>query len=136
MANRNFNAKQYSYEMEPVKIYGRFSVAAAGAVVAGKKGLGIESIVKEATAGQYTITFQDTFAKFLFLSSVVVDDANSVVAKIQVFEDPAALQADLKADRKLKIQCLDFAGAAVNPTTGAQILLEATMRQSCIGRGD
>lgn len=136
MANRNFNAKQYSYEMEPVKIYGRVTIGAAGAVIAGKNGLGIASIAKEVADGQYTITFQDTFAKFLFLSSLVIDDAASAVAKIQVFENPATLQADLKADKKLKIQCLDFAGVAVNPTSGAQILLECTMRQSCIGRGD
>ena len=136
MANRNFNAKQYSYEMEPVKIYGRVTIGAAGAVVAGKNGLGIASIVKEATAGQYTITFQDTFAKFLFLSALSIDDAVSTVAKVQAFENPATIQANLKVDKKLTIQCLDFAGAAVNPASGEQILLEVTMRQSCIGRGD
>lgn len=136
MANRNFNQKQYSYELEPVKIYARVTIGASGAVVAGKNGLGITSFVKETAAGQYTITFDDSFAKFLFLQSLIVDDAASAVATVQVFEDPAALQADLKADQKLKIQCLDFAGAAVNPTSGAQILLEITMRQSCIGRGD
>ena len=136
MANRNFNQKQYSLELEPVKLYARVSIGASGAVVAGKNGLGITSFVKEATAGQYTITFQDSFAKFLFLQSLVIDDVVANVASIMVLENPANLQADLKADKKMKIQCLDFAGAAVNPTSGAQILLEITMRQSCIGRGD
>ena len=136
MANRNFNQKHYSYELEPVKIYGRLTIGASGAVVAGKNGLGILSIVKETAAGQYTITFQDTFAKFLFLTALAIDDAASNVAKVQAFEDPTTLQANLKADKKLTIQCLDFAGAAVNPTSGMQILLEVTMRQSCIGRGD
>ena len=136
MANRNFNAKQYSYEMEPVKIYARFSVGAAGAVVAGKNGLGIISVVKEATAGQYTLTFKDAFAKVMFLNAMSVDDAVSLVAKVQIFENPATLQADFKADHKITIQCLDFAGAAVNPANGEQVLLEITMRQSCIGRGD
>ena len=136
MANRNFNQKQYSYELEPVKIYGRFSVGTAGAVVAGKNGLGIKSVTKETTAGQYTIEFQDAFSKIMFLNSMIVDDAVTAVARVQLLEDPAALQADLKADRKLKIQCLDFTGAAVNPASGAQVLFEVTMRQSSIGRGD
>lgn len=136
MANRSFNQKQYSYELEPVKVYGRFGIGASGAVTGTKFGLGIVGVVKETAAGQYTIEFQDSFAKFLFLSAIMVDDAASAAGYIQLFEDPAALQAAFKADKKLTIQCLDHAGIAVNPTSGAQILFEATVRQSCIGRGD
>jgi hypothetical protein len=136
MANKYFYATQYSYEVEPVKLYGRLNIGAAGAVVAGKQGLGIKSIVKEATAGLYTIELADKFAQLLFVSTVLVDNAVNAVASIQVLEDPATIQADMKTDKKFQIQLLDFAGAAVNATSGAQVRFEITMRQSKIGRGD
>jgi len=136
MANKYFYATQYSYEVEPVKLYARIRIGAAGAVVAGKNGLGIKSVVKEATAGQYSIELADKFARLLMVSTKVVDDAVSAVGQIQVLEAPESIQADLKVDKKFKIQCVDFAGAAVNPASGAEIIIEITMRQSKIGRGD
>lgn len=136
MANRYFYATQYSYEVEPVKIYGRLNIGASGAVVAGKQGLGIKSIVKETADGQYTIELANKFARFLHISAKIVDNAINPVAEVQVLEDPATIQADMKADGKIKIQLLDFAGAAVNATSGAQLIFEITMRQSKIGRGD
>jgi len=136
MANKYFYATQYSYEVEPVKLYARIRIGAAGAVVAGKNGLGIKSVVKEATDGQYSIELADKFARLLMVVTKIADDAVTPVGQVQVLEAPESLQADLKADKTFKIQCLDFAGAAVNPTSGCEIMIEITMRQSKIGRGD
>lgn len=136
MANKYFYATQYSYEVEPVKLYGRLTIGAAGAVVAGKNGLGIKSITKETADGQYTIELADKYARLLFVNAITVGTAALDVAAIQILETPTALQADMKADGKFKIQLLDFAGAAVNAASGAQVIFEITMRQSKIGRGD
>ena len=40
------------------------------------------------------------------------------------------------ADKTFKIQCLDFAGAAVNPTSGCQLKIKVTLRNSSYGPAD
>jgi len=136
MANRNFYSTQYSYEVEPVKVYAKIRVGAAGAVSGTKFGLGILSVVKEATAGQYSIALSNKFAQLLHVSITVIAPIPTVALASQVLEDPAVIQADLKVDKTFKIQLLDVAGAAVNVASGDEIRVEITMRQSKIGRGD
>jgi hypothetical protein len=136
MANRNFYSTQYTYEVEPVKIYAKILVGAAGAVSGTKLGLGVAGVVKEATAGQYSITLQNKFAQLLGVNITVIAPIPTVALATQILETPSAIQADIKADKTFKIQLLDVAGAAVNVASGDEILVEITMRQSKIGRGD
>jgi hypothetical protein len=137
MANRFLNQFQYTYEKDTVTIYGEFTVGASGAVTAGTvKGGGLEGVVKEATAGQYSITLSDYFQRILFVDALNVDDAVSAWASVAVLEDPSALQADFKADKTFKIQLQDYAAAAVNPTSGAQIKLKITLRNTTVGPYD
>jgi len=136
MANRSFNQTQYSFEILPVKLYGKLLIGAAGAVSGTKFGLGILSIVKETADGQYSITLKDKYAQLLGFSSTIIAPIATVGGQVQIFETPSAIQADIKADKTFKIQILDFAGAAVNLASGDELKFELTMRQSKIGRGD
>jgi hypothetical protein len=137
MANRFFKQFQYTYEQDTVTLYGEFSVGASGAVTSGTvKGGGILSVTKEATAGQYSIALTDYFQRLLFVEVLNVDDAVSAWASANVLEDPSALQTDFKADKTFKIQLQDYAGSAVNATSGAQIKLKITCRNSSVGPYD
>lgn len=138
---RTKNQFQLTYEQDTVTIYGSFAVGASGAV-ASSQGGGIVSVTKESTAGQYTIALSEQFARFLHLDAQVVDDAVSQVAKIQLLEDPATLQAAVKTDRALTIQCLAIESdatpqlIAANPAEGALVTLRIVCRQSSSGPFD
>lgn len=118
---------RWSYEKEVGDIYCMVVIGASGAV-SSVSGGGLLSVTKETTAGQYSIALAAGYQKLLDLSCKVVDDAVTSVAAVQVLEDPAALQADFKADSTVKIQCLDFAGAAVNPASGAALMIKLSVR--------
>lgn len=121
-----------SYEADTVKIYGSIVVGAAGAV-ASFAGGGISGVVKEATAGQYSITLADRLNRLLFVSGMVVQGAISTVAHLQVLEAPASLQADVKADGTFKIQLVDAGLLAVDLASGAELKLEITVRRTSVG---
>ena len=135
MSNRLLNQFQYTYEKDTVTIYGSVSVGASGAVSAIQGG-GIAAAAKESTAGQYTITMSDKFSRLLDFSAQIVDDANSAVAHIQLKQAPETLQADVKGDKQILIQCLDYAGSAANPADGSAIFLKIVMRNSSVGPYD
>lgn len=135
MANKYLNQFQYTYEKDTVSIFGSAVIGASGAVSAAKGG-GIASVVKESTAGQYTITLTDRFSRFLGIDAAVTDDAISAVARVQVLMDPATLQASIKANGEIVVQCVDFAGAAVNPASGSSLSFRITMRNSSVGPND
>lgn len=137
MANKYFSQFQYTYEKDTVTLYGQFNVGASGAVTAGTvKGGGLSAVVKESTAGQYSITLSDFFQRLLYVEAINVDDAVSAWGSVAILEDPSALQTDFKADKTFKIQLQDYAGAAVNPTSGAQIRLKITCRNTTVGPYD
>lgn len=122
-------------EQEVVDLYLTLDVGASGAV-SSAKGIGLSGIVKETADGQYSITLKEAWIKLLHASVLVIDDATSAVAMVQILENPANLQADMKADKTFKIQCLDFTGAAVNPTSGCQLKIKVTLRNSSYGPAD
>ena len=133
--SRNFYKNPYTLEVDTVTLFAVIAIGAAGAV-SSVKGGGIAGVVKETPDGQYTIELEDKFARFLHAHVMGVDDAALTFAQAQIFEDPSALQADMKVDSKFKIQLLDFAGVAVNAASGTTLLVEIKMRQSSIGRYD
>lgn len=137
MANKYFSQFQYTYEKDTVTLYGEFTVGASGAVTAGTvKGGGISGVVKESTAGQYSITLSDYFQRLLYVEAINVDNAVSAWASVCVLEDAATLQTDFKADKTFVIQFQDYAGTAVNPTSSAQIKLKITCRNTTVGPYD
>jgi len=123
------------YEADTVKLYGSIIVGAAGAVTSFSGG-GLEGVVKETAAGQYSITLKDRLNRLLFVSAMVVQGAISTAAQVQVLEDPATLQANVKADRTFVLQVIDEALAAVNLASGAELKLEITVRRTSVGPYD
>lgn len=134
MGNRYKNQFQYTLEQDSVSIYGGVNISTTGSV-GSVYGYGIESVSLTGT-GAYDIVFEDKWSQLLDWSFDVFDDSNSSVAKVQLKEDPATVQADVKADKTLSIQCLDFAGNAVDPASGSQIKIKAVFRYSSYSRQD
>jgi hypothetical protein len=135
MGNRYLNQFQYTLEKDTVTLFGSAVIGASGAVGTVKGG-GIASVVKEATAGQYTITLEDSWSRFLGFTAGTTGAAISPVANIQVLMAPATLQATVQSTKAILIQCIDYAGAAVNPTSGHVLSFRITMRKSSVGPFD
>lgn len=134
MAQKTYQQFQYTAERATVQLFGTVAIGAAGAVSA-VKGYGIASVVKEATAGQYSIVLSDKFARCLCVTAQVVHDSISGVAVVQVLEIPANLQGAVAAATGFKIQCIDAAGAAVNPEEDAQIFVQVHVVNSSVDAG-
>lgn len=134
MANRTYNQAQYTAERAPVTLYATIAIGAAGAVSA-KKGYGIKSVTKEATAGQYTIVLEDKFSRALAVQGQVVHSAISAVQSIQVLETPADLQTDVASGTGFRIQLVNASGAAANAESGAQVFLQVVASNSSVDAG-
>lgn len=126
MANRRFNQFSLTLEKQVVKLYGSLTAGASGAV-ASSEGLGIKSITKESTDGQYTIQLEDGYPKLLHVQAIVKHASASAVAAAQIISE------DAKAGT-ITIQLTDGAGAAVNPESAAVVMLEITLRNSSVGK--
>jgi len=66
MANRNFHPI-YSLEFDPVMLFGRCTIGAAGAV-SGIQGNGISTITKESGTGKFSFTLEDKYTRLLSAS--------------------------------------------------------------------
>jgi hypothetical protein len=126
---------QLSYEADTVEIFGGIVIGAAGAVTSFQGG-GVESVVKETAAGQYTIKLKHNMNRFLFLETLVVGAAISTAAQVQLLETPATLQADFKGSRELTIQIVNEALAAVNLASGNELKFKITARRTEVGPYD
>lgn len=124
-----------TYEADTVKIYGSIVIGTTGAV-ASFSGGGISGVVKETTAGQYSVTLKDRLNRLLFVSGIVVQGAISTVAQLQILEAPATLQTDVKADRTFKVQLVNASLLAVDLASGAELKLEITVRRTTVGPYD
>lgn len=135
MANRYLFQFAYWFERNVVTIFAKAVIGAAGAV-ASIAGGGLASVTKEVADGQYSITLSDKYNQLLKVEGSVVHATISGVAAVQVLENPATIQADFLADKTFKIQCVDYAGVAVNPPAGSQISLKIEVRNSSVGPFD
>lgn len=134
MANRTYNQAQYTAERAPVSLYATITIGATGAMSA-KKGYGIKSVTKEATAGQYTVVLEDKFSRALSVSVQVVHSAISAAQVVQVLNTPAQLQSAVAGGTGFVLQCVDKDGAAVNPESGAQLFLQVVASNSSVDSG-
>lgn len=133
MANRSFLPPLGNYEENVVFIWGSFVVGASGAVGTVKGG-GITSVVKESTAGQYTVTLTDRFPRLLSARAGAFGSAIlSVLPNAQVLADPATLQANFKANGTLVFQFTDETLTAANPDEGSVVTMLIAVRNSSVG---
>jgi len=136
MANRSFNQYIYGYQQDIVEIYAQFDIGASGAVTAGTvEGPGLTSVVKESTAGQYTLTFTDQFPRFLWLEAEAFYTTATAVAAIDILADPVNVASDVLNTKQVVIQLRDYAGSAVNATSGSRVFIKAAFRNSSVDTG-
>ena len=133
MANRNLKRPSYSFEQDTVSIYGKFTVGATGAVTAGTvKGGGLSGVVRNG-AGDYTITLSDKYNRFLnFEAWFASASGNSGIARVEPYNStPANFQSGF-AGGAFSVKCLDYAGAAADPASGAIFHFRVVVRNSSI----
>lgn len=69
MANRFFESRRYSLEKQIVELFFKFAVGASGApTLDALNSKGIKSVARN-SAGNYTVTLQDQYSKFLSLDA-------------------------------------------------------------------
>jgi hypothetical protein len=135
MANRWLNQFRYSFEKRLVNPILRAAIGASGApTLDAANSKGIYSITRDvATAGKYTVQFgsaqnavfvKDVYVKFMGLTFTSVFTSISTVGSVSVLADTTA------TDGKLVIQCVDYAGAAVDPASGEVIIVQFTFKDS------
>jgi hypothetical protein len=134
MGNRYMSQFQYTLEKDTVTLFGSVVIGAAGAVQTVKGG-GIADVVKSGT-GLYEIEFEDSWSRLLHSTAGIVKASAPNIASIYIKENPATLQADVQADQKYKFECLDFAGAAADPSSGTVISIVVVFRKTSIGPFD
>lgn len=117
----------HSTEKKVIQLYGALTVGASGAVSAN---IGQLTFVKESTAGQYSVTSTRPYYRILSLKPVFVHSSISLVCQVHILETASSLQSDFRSDKTFKIQCVDYAGSAVNPASGEQLLLEVVVQAS------
>lgn len=133
MANRYWYKNAYSFEVDSVTLWGQFDVGASGAVTSGTvKGGGILSVVKEATAGQYTITLVDRYSRLLSVGAEVVNATLTSTASVSLLATPATYQASFKSAGAIVIQLADYAGSAVDAPSGARVIVKIVCRNSSV----
>lgn len=109
-------------------------VGATGAVTSGTvKGGGVLSVVR-ADVGEYVITLKDKFNCMLeFNAWIVSASGNSGVAITEAFNaTPASFQTDFRSTGAFSVQCLDFAGAAVDPANTDYFYFKVVCRNSSV----
>lgn len=134
MANRYGKQFSYTLENDVWTLYGRFVVGATGAVTSGTvKGGGISTIVRN-DVGEYTITLTDKWNCMLeFNAWIVSASGNSGVATVEAFNaTPANFQSDFRTNGSFKVQCLDFANAAVDPANTDYFYFKIVVRNSSL----
>ena len=135
MANRYLEQFTYSMEKKTCRLFGSFVVLAAGAVGTVKGG-GILSVVKNVTAGNYTVTLADKWSRLLGAKGGFVAAAGSGIAAVEIAENPATLQANFAANSQYTIQFYDFAGAPADAAAGSVHSFEVVVRNSSVGTWD
>jgi hypothetical protein len=126
MANRLYNQFGLALEKSVVCLYGQFTVAAAGApTLVAAKSKGIASVVRN-SAGNYTITLQDTYIDLLMLD-VIIQNATAPAAPSFRIVSQTVSAAATKA---IVIQFATSAGTATDPGSGERILFAIDLKNS------
>ncbi len=132
MANRNFYPNALSLEVDHVTLWAEINVGSSGAV-SSSSGLGIASVTKESTAGQYTIALSDSYNKLLHANIVVLDDTNSDPTTVAIIGRVLSEAVSSSSAPAIVIQgvALDD-GAAANFASGAKLLVKIELRNSSV----
>jgi hypothetical protein len=70
------------------------------------------------------------------VSAGIVSATAPNIAQAYVKENPSTLQADVQADKKFKIEALNFSGVAADPSAGTVVSFVVVFRKSSYGPFD
>ena len=136
MANAIWREPAGNFEEQVVTVWGSFVIGASGAVLTVKGG-GVLSVVKQATAGQYTITLNQQYSRLLWAECGAFSGSlMSFEHGAQLLANPATLQASFASVPALTFQFTDFNGAAANPPSGSVATFKIDLRNSSVGPWD
>lgn len=130
MADRMFKPGLGSLETGVVDLFCKIVVGSSGAVTSGT-GMGIASVTKESSAGQYTILLSDTYNSLLWAGITLLDDSDSAATTVGI---GTRLQAETVSSTKtvvVQTYALDD-GADANPADGAILYVKITLRNSSV----
>jgi hypothetical protein len=129
MANKSWLPVLGALEVDVVGLYGSITFGSTGAVSA-SSGKGIASVVRN-SAGNYTITLDDSYQALLWAGVTLLHSASSDPSTVGV--EWRVASADVLSAKTVVIQ--SFAsddGAAADPASGAQVLLKFDLRNSTV----
>jgi len=134
MANSQFYQFTMSKNAALTLLSGQFTAGGTGAVTL-IQGSGISTITR-ASAGRYTIVLEENYNKLLNAAIQTVRSAVGTTTGV--------LGAEVSVDNvaatsspSITIQCMDAAGADVDPATGAVVKFTIVMRNSSVkGKGE
>lgn len=130
MANRLMNRNTMSLEKAPVNLYLQAAIGATGApTINALKSLGFKTITRS-SAGKYVLALGgpagvDTYQRLVSLQATFIATTTSTVCSVSVAVDNSA-----GTTPSITIQCVDYAGAAVDPASGETMLIRATLDNS------
>lgn len=121
-----------SLEKAPVVLYGNITIGGTGAPTrVALKSLGI-SAISRTSAGLYVLTLggpagKDSYQRLLQCQVNFVVATTSAVCSVSVAVDNSA-----GTTPSISIQCVDFAGAAVDPASGEVMLIRLELDNSSV----
>jgi hypothetical protein len=129
MADRYFKGEVKTLEGGVIKLFGTFTIGAAGAVSTSvTKGFSVSKVAAE--AGRYKVLLEDAYSGLLNAQATVVGAADApygntdgllaIIRNVSVTTKPASFD----------LQLASVAGADAEPTLGTVILLEVTLKNT------
>lgn len=125
MSNRRYQQFSWSNATMPTSIFAQVTFGAAGAPTLNTAGADISGIVRN-SAGDYTITFRQTFKQLLEIKQVFNSGASA----------PASpgmwIKSNLTATSKTLELVFNAAGTATDPASGEIVYLEIVFNNSSL----
>lgn len=129
MANRLFKQFTHTLEAGVVKLYGKVTFGASGAVSAdASKGFAVTIVDSE--AGRYLVTLEDTYTALLGCNVVMQAATDAAIGASAGFI-PAIRNVSVNdSTPTFEIQFTDAAGDDADPTSGFIAYIEVTLKNS------
>jgi hypothetical protein len=131
MANFNYRSQfAYSYAGQRVTLMAQVGIGASGApTIASRTGMGISSIVR-ASAGLYTITFTNPFAKLLNVQISSISGSSAPAAPVIGIVSQAVATSSAPT---VVVQMRDLSGVATDPASGEILLVSIDLDRLSVG---
>lgn len=124
MANRWFRRNVLCQEVDVVKLYG--SITFGSGAVSSYKG---PWTVTRSTTGDYYLTLQDNFNKFLSLKVTDVGSTSSAIVEWRAYPSSTTVDANVQA-KKLYFKAYTATATVADAANGSIVTLEVTLRNS------